>query len=31
MGERVTVELDAEIAAAAREAGVDLSDLLSRA
>jgi post-segregation antitoxin (ccd killing protein) len=31
MGERVTVELDAETLAAAREAGVDLSELLSRA
>lgn len=31
MGERVTVELDAEALAAAREAGVDLSELLSRA
>jgi antitoxin CcdA len=31
MGERVTVELDPEIVAAAREAGVDLSELLSRA
>ncbi len=31
MGERVTVELDAELIAAAREAGVDLSELLSRA
>jgi antitoxin CcdA len=31
MGERVTVELDAEIVAAARKAGVDLSKLLSRA
>lgn len=31
MGERVTVELDAESIAAAREAGVDLSELLSRA
>jgi antitoxin CcdA len=31
MGERVTVELDAETLAAAREAGVDLSELLDRA
>jgi post-segregation antitoxin (ccd killing protein) len=31
MNERVTVELDAETLAAAREAGVDLSELLSRA
>ena len=31
MGERVTVELDAETLAAARAAGVDLSELLSRA
>ena len=31
MGERVTVELDVETLAAAREAGVDLSELLSRA
>lgn len=31
MGERVTVELDAETLAAAREAGVDLSEPLGRA
>lgn len=31
MGERVTVELDAEIVAAARRAGIDLSELLRRA
>jgi antitoxin CcdA len=31
MNEKVTVELDAETLAAAREAGLDLSDLLSRA
>jgi antitoxin CcdA len=31
MNERITVELDAEAIAAAREAGIDLSELLSRA
>jgi antitoxin CcdA len=31
MNERVTVELDAEVLAAARNAGLDLSELLSRA
>ncbi|HLN38047.1 MAG TPA: type II toxin-antitoxin system CcdA family antitoxin [Xanthobacteraceae bacterium] len=31
MNERVTVELDAKAIAAAREAGIDLSELLSRA
>jgi antitoxin CcdA len=31
MGERVTVEVDADALAAAREAGVDLSELLNRA
>ena len=31
MNERVTVELDAETLAAAREAGLDLSELLTRA
>jgi antitoxin CcdA len=31
MNERVTVELDAKAVAAAREAGIDLSELLSRA
>jgi len=31
MNERVTVELDAETLAAAREARMDLSDLLTRA
>jgi antitoxin CcdA len=31
MNERVTVELDARAVAAAREAGIDLSELLSRA
>ena len=31
MNERVTVELDAKMLAAAREAGLDLSELLSRA
>jgi antitoxin CcdA len=31
MNERITIELDAETLAAAREAGVDLSELLSRA
>jgi antitoxin CcdA len=31
MNEQVTVELDAKAVAAAREAGIDLSDLLSRA
>ena len=31
MGERVTVELDAEALAAAREAGIDLSELLTHA
>jgi antitoxin CcdA len=31
MNERVTVELDAEAVAAAREAGIDLSELLNRA
>ena len=31
MGERVTVELDPEALAAAREAGIDLSDLLTHA
>jgi antitoxin CcdA len=31
MNEKVTVELDTETLAAAREAGLDLSDLLSRA
>jgi antitoxin CcdA len=31
MNERITVELDAKAIAAAREAGIDLSELLSRA
>jgi antitoxin CcdA len=31
MNERVTVELDAEMLAAAREAGIDLSELLNQA
>ncbi len=31
MNERITVELDAEVLAAARKAGLDLSDLLDRA
>jgi antitoxin CcdA len=31
MNERVTVELDAKALAAAREAGIDLSELLSHA
>jgi antitoxin CcdA len=31
MNERVTVELDAKTLAAAREAGIDLSELLTRA
>jgi antitoxin CcdA len=31
MGERVTVELDSEALAAAREAGIDLSELLVQA
>lgn len=31
MNERVTVELDAKTLAAAREAGLDLSELLTRA
>lgn len=31
MNEKVTVELDTKTLAAAREAGLDLSDLLSRA
>ena len=31
MGERVTIELDAEAFAAAREAGIDLSELLVQA
>jgi antitoxin CcdA len=31
MGERVTIEIDAEALAAAREAGIDLSELLTRA
>ena len=31
MGERVTIELDSEAAAAAREAGIDLSELLIHA
>jgi antitoxin CcdA len=31
MNERITVELDAEAIAPAREAGIDLSELLSRA
>ena len=31
MNERVTLELDAEVLAAARDAGLDLSELLSRA
>jgi antitoxin CcdA len=31
MNERVTIELDAETLAAAREAGLDLSELLTRA
>lgn len=31
MNERVTVELDGETLAAARKAGIDLSELLSRA
>jgi antitoxin CcdA len=31
MNERVTVELEAKMIAAAREAGIDLSELLNRA
>jgi antitoxin CcdA len=31
MGERVTVEVDAELIAAANEAGIDLSQLLTHA
>lgn len=31
MGERVTIELDSEALAAAREAGIDLSELLIHA
>ena len=31
MNERITVELDGKAIAAAREAGIDLSELLSRA
>jgi antitoxin CcdA len=31
MNERITVELDTKAIAAAREAGIDLSELLSRA
>jgi antitoxin CcdA len=31
MSERVTIELDSEAAAAAREAGIDLSELLIQA
>jgi antitoxin CcdA len=31
MGERVTIELDSEALAAAREAGIDLSELLVQA
>jgi len=31
MGERVVVELEAEVLAAARAAGIDLSELLSQA
>jgi antitoxin CcdA len=31
MGERVTLELDSEALAAAREAGIDLSELLTQA
>jgi antitoxin CcdA len=31
MGERVTIELDAETLAAAREAGINLSELLTHA
>jgi antitoxin CcdA len=31
MNERITLELDARVLAAAREAGVDLSELLSQA